>query len=110
MSGIEPTISTHVLDTASGRPAMGIRVSLARLVDDGAEVPAGEAVTDVDGRVRRLLEGPLTPGHYRLTFHLGDASPFFRRVDLELRVDDADRSWHVPLLLAPYGVSSYRGS
>jgi len=110
MAGIDPTISTHVLDTGAGRPAAGIRVSLVRLVDDGAEVPVGEGKTDLDGRIGRLLDGPLTPGDYRLTFHVGDASPFFRRVDLELRIDNADRSYHVPLLLAPYGVSSYRGS
>ncbi|MFN8623781.1 MAG: hydroxyisourate hydrolase [Chloroflexota bacterium] len=110
MSGIEPTISTHVLDTGAGRPAAGIRVTLARIADDGAHVPAGEGITNLDGRVARLLEGPLTAGDYRLTFHVGDASPFFRRVDLELRVEDATRSYHVPLLLSPYGISSYRGS
>ena len=67
MAGIEPTISTHILDTAAGRPAAGIRVSLARLLDDGAEVPAGEGVTNADGRIARLLDGPLIPGDYRLT-------------------------------------------
>src|SRR5262245_38072414 len=110
MAGIAPTISTHVLDTGAGVPAAGIRVTLARLADDGAEVPAGEGVTDTDGRVPGLLAGPLVAGDHVLTFHLDDASPFFRRVRLELRIEDPGRSYHVPLLLAPYGISSYRGS
>ena len=110
MPELAPTISTHILDTAGGRPAAGIRVTLVRLADDGAEVPAGEGVTDADGRIRALLAGRLVRGDHRLTFHLDGASPFFRRVTLELRIDDPDRSYHVPLLLAPYGISAYRGS
>jgi 5-hydroxyisourate hydrolase len=110
MTEIEPTISTHVLDTGSGRPAAGIRVTLTRLADDGAHIPAGEGTTDLDGRIRRLADGPLTAGDHVLTFHLADASPFFRRVTLELRIDDVSRTYHVPLLLAPYSISSYRGS
>ena len=57
-----------------------------------------------------LALGPLVAGDHILTFHLDGASPFFRRVTLELRIDDVTRSYHVPLLLAPYGISSYRGS
>jgi 5-hydroxyisourate hydrolase len=110
MADALPTISTHVLDTGAGRPAAGIRVTLARLVDDGAHIPAGEGVTDADGRVRRLLAGELTAGDYLLTFHLDDRGGFFQRVTLEIQVQDASRSYHVPLLLAPYGITSYRGS
>jgi 5-hydroxyisourate hydrolase len=110
MTGIEPTISTHILDTGSGRPAAGIRVTLARLADDGAHIAMAEGMTDLDGRIRRLADGPIMVGDHVLTFHLGDASPFFRRVTLELRIEDASRSYHVPLLLAPFGISSYRGS
>jgi 5-hydroxyisourate hydrolase len=104
------TISTHVLDTGTGQPARGVRVTLGRRVDDGALIAAGEGRTDLDGRIRALLEGELTEGDYELTFHLEERGGFFRRVTLELRVDDARRSYHVPLLLAPYGISSYRGS
>lgn len=110
MSEGRATISTHVLDTQLGQPAPGIRVRLSRLVDDGAEVPAGEGTTDIDGRVRELLAGDLLPGDYRLTFWLGGRGGFFERISLDLRVEDAARSYHVPLLLAPFGVTSYRGS
>ena len=110
MAGIAPTISTHVLDTGAGMPAAGIRVTLARLADDGAEIALGEGVTDADGRVRALLPGPLETGDHRLTFHLDDASSFFRRVTLELRIDDPTRSYHVPLLLATFSMTTYRGS
>lgn len=93
------TLSTHVLDTAAGRPAAGVRV----------EVLAGEAtvatlVTDADGRAR--VEAPLDPGTYRLAFH--PPSPFFTRV--ELQVELRDGHYHVPLLVSPFGCASYRGS
>jgi 5-hydroxyisourate hydrolase len=86
-------------------------VRLSRRLADGHLVPAGEGRTDVDGRIRQLLDGPLTPGIYRVTFEVHEyrASAFFGEVTLELRIDDAERSYHVPLVLAPYGVSSYRG-
>jgi 5-hydroxyisourate hydrolase len=103
-----PTISTHVLDTAAGRPASGVAIRLWRL-GPGDPAPAGEGVTDEDGRIRDLLDGrPLEVGGYRIEFALDGR--FFRRVALEIAVDDATRSYHVPLLVAPYGVSSYRGS
>ena len=105
-----PTISTHVLDLGSGRPAVGVRVTLARLIDDGAVVPVGEGRTDSDGRIRALLAGDLTQGDYVIAFHLDDHERFFQRVTLEVHVDDAERSYHVPLLMAPFGISSYRGS
>ena len=106
-----PTISTHVLDTRLGVPAAGIRVRLEHLVADGAAVAAGSGVTDLDGRLARLSSGPLVAGSYRLTFDLHDYSPgFFRTVTLELHVDDVTRSYHVPLLISPYSVTSYRGS
>jgi len=105
-----PTISTHVLDTMLGLPARGIRVRLSRLVDDGAEVHAGEGKTDADGRVYELLAGDLLPGDYRLTFWLGGRGGFFERVSLDLHIDDVTRTYHVPLLLAPFGLTLYRGS
>jgi hydroxyisourate hydrolase len=111
MSGVRPTISTHVLDTEAGEPAPGIHVRLTRLVDDGAEVEAGSASTDADGRVRQLLEGELTTGRYRLRFDLrGHRGGFFQLVALDLHVSDPSRSYHVPLLLSPFAITTYRGS
>jgi len=106
-----PTISTHVLDTQAGRPAKGVPVRLSRLVDDGGEVAAGEGTTDADGRVRSLLLDDLTPGDYRLRFDLRSLEGgFFEGMAIDLHIDDASRSYHVPLLIAPYAVTTYRGS
>jgi 5-hydroxyisourate hydrolase len=103
-----PTISTHVLDTAAGRPAPGIRVRCRRL--DGTTAGATGGVTDEDGRIADLLgELELTPGRYRLEFDLGRGR-FFEAVTVDVLVEDATRSHHVPLLLAPYGLTTYRGS
>jgi 5-hydroxyisourate hydrolase len=96
------TLSTHVLDTASGRPAPGVTVSLEK---DGAVVAHG--VTDADGRVAQLA-GSLDPGRYRLVFELG-VNNFFRRVALDVEIGSEPR-YHVPLLVTPFGVTSYRGS
>jgi 5-hydroxyisourate hydrolase len=93
------SVSTHVLDTATGRPATDVAVQLLR---DGAIV--AEALTDADGRAR-LAEG-LEPGVYTLRFR--PPSVFFRRVDLEIELTDGHA--HVPLLVSPYGCASYRGS
>ena len=104
----QPTISTHVLDTEHGLPAAGVRVLLVRALEDGSfEEPVG-ALTDDDGRVRRLTDAPLVAGDYLITFHIG--GPFFREVSIPFRVDDTSRSYHVPLLLAPYSLTTYRGS
>ena len=109
MNEVRPTISTHVLDTDLGRPAAGIGVRLERL--DGAAVTvAGEGRTDADGRIASLLSGALVPGTYRLTFDLTQRGTFFRSVSLDLQVEDTSRSYHVPLLLAPFAMTSYRGS
>jgi 5-hydroxyisourate hydrolase len=110
-----PTLSTHVLDTGSGRPAVGIAVTLFKLADDGRPIRMTQALTDADGRIRDLLDRPLSAGTYRLEFELAGASAdkgagFFERVAVDVRVDDLGRSYHVPLLVAPYSVSSYRGS
>lgn len=93
------SLSTHVLDTGAGRPAEGVRVELRR---DGALV--AEAVTDADGRAR--LADELEGGAYSVVFH--PPSPFFRRVELEVELDDGH--YHVPLLVSPYSCASYRGS
>lgn len=108
-NGSRPTISTHVLDTGAGRPASGIRVRCLRLDGDSVEV-AGEGTTNEDGRIADLLDGhELVPGRYRLSFELGPGR-FFEKATVDVRIDDAGRSCHVPLLVAPFGLSSYRGS
>ena len=94
------SLSTHVLDTAAGRPAAGVRVELC----SGASSSAPARRTR-DGRVPELADD-LEPGHYRLVFH--PPSPFFRRVELEVELGDGHH--HVPLLVSPYGCASYRGS
>jgi 5-hydroxyisourate hydrolase len=97
------SISTHVLDIARGEPARGVRVELYR----GDELVSGQD-TDADGRIGDLGAGQLEPGSYRLVFH--PPSSFFRRVELELAIDDVERGYHVPLLVAPYSCATYRGS
>jgi 5-hydroxyisourate hydrolase len=112
MDRVVATISTHVLDTALGAPAMGMPVRVSRVLSDGALVPAGEGRTDADGRIVALVHGPLHRGVYRLVFEVHEYRPsaFFREVTLDLNVEDTTRLYHVPLLLAPYGVACYRGS
>ena len=92
-------ISTHVLDTATGRPAAGVRVELFR----GDEL-VGSDETDGDGRIRELAD--VAPGTYRLVFH--PPSPFFRRVELEVEIGEGHH--HIPLLVSPYACATYRGS
>jgi 5-hydroxyisourate hydrolase len=104
-----PTISTHVLDTGTGRPAAGVHVSLYRLADDGKPIRLTQAMTDDDGRVRDLLERPLTAGDYRLEFNLGRGG-FFERLSMDLHIADVTRDYHVPLLMSPYSMATYRGS
>lgn len=111
-----PTISTHVLDLESGEPAAGVSVSLFRLTDDGRPELVADAETDDDGRIRSLVDEPLQAGDYQLAFDLGayleteDEEAFFQSLAIALRITDTSRSYHVPLLLSPYGMSTYRGS
>jgi 5-hydroxyisourate hydrolase len=112
-----PTISTHVLDAEQGRPAEGVHVSLYKLGEDDRPIRISQALTDADGRIRDLLDRPMAPGDYRLEFNLaGVTRPgsgddrFFRRLTIELRIADVGRSYHVPLLLAPFAITTYRGS
>ena len=93
------SLSTHVLDTAVGRPAGGVAVELLHGPD-----PIARVETDADGRAR--LADSLAPGAYRLVFH--PPSPFFRRVELELELENGH--YHVPLLISPFSCASYRGS
>ena len=113
-------LTTHVLDTARGRPGHGIRLELYRL-DGESRTRLTEAVTNADGRCDApLLEGDaFTEGEYELLFHAGDylyaqgepaSGIFLERVPLRFRVASADEHYHVPLLLSPYGYTTYRGS
>jgi 5-hydroxyisourate hydrolase len=94
-------VTTHVLDTAAGRPAAGIPVTLSH----GAAVLA-RGITDDDGRVTDLGPDVLEPGVYRLTFETGG---FFPEVVIAFTVSDGSH-YHVPLLLSPFSYSTYRGS
>lgn len=112
-----PTISTHVLDTERGMPAAGVRVTLSRIAEDGHVIRMTQVLTDGDGRVRDLLERPLTAGDYRLEFQLGavegdavEGDGFFRRFAVDLRIADTGRSYHVPLLVSSFALTTYRGS
>ena len=113
MSGI----TTHVLDTARGKPASGVPVTLEIREGDVWRV-LGKAATDADGRARHLLpEGAApVPGTYRITFATGDyfrdqgIEGFYPEAAVVFDVRDAAQHYHVPLLLSPYGYSTYRGS
>jgi 5-hydroxyisourate hydrolase len=111
-----PTISTHVLDAERGAPAAGVHVILYKLGEDDRPIRLTQALTDSDGRIRDLLDRPMAAGDYRLEFNLATqregeaAAPFFRRLTVDLRVDDVSRSYHVPLLLSSFAMTTYRGS
>ncbi|MFD6156357.1 hydroxyisourate hydrolase [Nocardia sp. NPDC060256] len=98
------SLSTHVLNAVTGRPAAGLRVQLSRA--DGAVL--AERHTDDDGRIKDL-PAPET-GTHRLTFDTGEISPFYPSVAIDFTVADPAAHYHVPLLLSPYSYSTYRGS
>jgi 5-hydroxyisourate hydrolase len=114
-------LSTHVLDTATGKPAAGVKIMLYR-ISGQSHRKLKEAVTNADGRTEGpLLEGKeLTEGSYELVFCAGDylrASGqagegvlFLDEVPIRFGVPDASQHYHVPLLIAPFGYSTYRGS
>jgi len=114
-------LTTHVLDTAAGRPAASLRIDLYG--DDGASrVRLTSVVTNEDGRVDApLLEGAdFAAGRYQLVFHAGaylrasgtelPELPFLDEIVIAFGIDHPDQHYHVPLLLSPYGYSTYRGS
>ena len=109
-------ITTHVLDTSLGRPAVGIAAVLEWRARDGAWSVVGQGVTDADGRIRDLLSGPLETGTFRLTFETGayfraqGKTGFYPTVPIVFQIVDAGQHHHVPLLLSPFGYSTYRGS
>jgi 5-hydroxyisourate hydrolase len=114
-------LTTHVLDTARGMPAAGLAIALYRVSDAGRERVA-EVVTNADGRTDAPLlpKGAMAAGMYELVFRAGDylratgqagAEPLFLdEVPIRFGISDAEAHYHVPLLLSPYGYSTYRGS
>jgi len=114
-------ITTHVLDTARGRPASGIKVELFRLTGENRELLAS-ALTNDDGRCEApLVHGAeMSAGHYELVFHASDYLRstcadtseilFLDQIPIRFGIHDADQHYHIPLLLSPFGYSTYRGS
>jgi 5-hydroxyisourate hydrolase len=107
------TITTHVLDTARGMPGDGIKVRLETL--DGVLVGSGE--TNADGRIPDLLKpGILKSGSYKMVFETGaylkkrHGKGFYPFVPVVFEIEDSLRHYHIPLLISPYGYSTYRGS
>jgi len=107
-------LTTHILDATAGTPAPNVAVTLHRRLDDGALAPVAEGSTDADGR---LALGPelLEPGIYAITFATGayfaarGVDTFYPLVTVNFTVEGT-RHYHVPLLLSPFGYSTYRGS
>lgn len=119
------TISTHVLDTSLGKPAAGVPVLLERIRDPKSgnahelrDLRVGVGTTDDDGRLRDFLTagGTLEAGTYRLRFDVAEyfvrtgRESFYPEVCVLFRVGNVDEHYHVPLLISPYGYSTYRGS
>jgi len=111
-------ITSHVLDTSLGRPAAGVGIALSLQGSDGNWKVLSRGTTDADGRVKNLLpEGSeLTRGTYRLTFDTAsyfrarNTETFFPQVEVAFLVSDPKQRYHIPLLLSPFGYSTYRGS
>src|SRR5687767_15414648 len=111
-------ITTHVLDTSTGRPGAGIAVVLERKGEATGWQIVGEGTTDVDGRSRDLLPDSeaFSAGDYRLTFQTApyflskNIECFFPHVTISFTVKNAGQHYHVPLLISPFGYSTYRGS
>ncbi len=107
-------ISTHILDTSLGKPAMGVIVTLEKLTANEEWVLLKSEKTNSDGRIN--YECPYAVGTYRLSFEIVDyfktqnLESFFQSIPVLFKLTDTNRKYHVPLLLSPYGYSTYRGS
>jgi 5-hydroxyisourate hydrolase len=110
-------ISTHILDTALGRPAVAVPITLARMID-GQWLSINDAITDADGRCKHLLPEtqPLQSGTYRIHF---DTASYYKHhqqpglypyVEIVFEVTNKDQHYHIPLLLTANGYTTYRGS
>ena len=112
------TISTHILDTSRGKPANGVHIDLEMQNFDESWTKLAEAWTDDDGRVKPffLVESHLSAGTYRLCFDIEPyfsalaTETFFPQVIVVFKLGDDAQHYHVPLLINPYGYSTYRGS
>lgn len=108
-------ITTHVLDTSRGCPAAGLNVRLD-FRRSSEWVTIGRAKTDANGRILTFSSAPVVPGTYRLTFDTaayhksGGVAPFFPEVTVMFDVESGGTHYHVPLLLSPFGYSTYRGT
>ncbi len=106
------TLSTHVLDTSLGRPAQGVPISLETLTGEAL----GQGRTDADGRIATIGPQRIPPGHYRLRFDSGayyaasGTTAFYPEIAIAFTIADAEAHYHVPVLLNPFGYSTYRGS
>jgi 5-hydroxyisourate hydrolase len=115
-------LTTHVLDTARGRPAAGMALELAQISEDGGRRPLKSVRTNADGRTDEplLSEEESARGYYEILFEVGayfagrpeagDGLPFLDRVPLRFGISDPSAHYHVPLLVSPWSFSTYRGS
>jgi hydroxyisourate hydrolase len=115
-------LTTHVLDTARGRPAAGLRIDLAAIGPDGRPRRVKTVTTNADGRTDTplLAEGEMKPGRYELTFHVGayfkavgaavTDPPFLEQIPVRFAITDPEGHYHVPLLVSPWSYATYRGS
>jgi 5-hydroxyisourate hydrolase len=108
-------LTTHVLDTATGQPAARIAIMLFA-VEGNVRTRVSTSVTNADGRTDAPMAELSTPGMYELIFSVApyfaakNIPAFYDEITVRFRIDDAARAYHVPLLLAPWGYSTYRGS
>jgi 5-hydroxyisourate hydrolase len=109
------TLTTHVLDVSQGTPAPGILIRLNR-VDGDVRALVSTAATNADGRTDAPLGAALEPGIYELLFYVApyfaerDHTSFYDEIAIRFRIEETVRHYHVPLLLSPWGYSTYRGS
>jgi 5-hydroxyisourate hydrolase len=117
MSAGRSPITTHVLDVSLGRPAAGVAIELYRVHESGSSIRIGMGETDADGRLANLLPArPLQAGRYRLDFAVGayfaasGRASLYPSVSILFEVAESAAHYHIPLLLSPFGYSTYRGS
>ncbi|MGX1750097.1 hydroxyisourate hydrolase [Glutamicibacter protophormiae] len=108
-------ITTHILDTGTGRPSSGVKATLEAKTASGWQ-EIGSGITDADGRIKNLGPTQVEAGHYRVSFEIGDyfgkqgTESFFPGVTIDFYVNNVDEHYHVPLLISPFAYSTYRGS
>ncbi len=109
-------LSTHLLDTGTGRPAAGVPIVLEHLGPDGTATVVGQGVTDDDGRVGRVNSGVLEPGEYRLVFSTAEyfaavhGQVFYPRIAVQVMLPDGRTHFHIPVLASTFSYTTYLGS